>query len=178
MNHDTYRIFEAYEATYTEPILESVHASTLNVDQYGNRKWRDSHGLLHRKDGPASEYKSGTQVWYIHGVLHRENGPAVINAGNGYEEWWQHGKLHRIGGPAVDGDQYRGWWQNGELHRLDGPATIQEGRPDGWWLSGVQYRSPEEWAYAALKFLGRANTRADVDSYLRKIHQKEMDDVL
>ena len=34
-------------------------------------------GYLHRKDGPAVEYRDGHKQWWINGNLHREDGPAV-----------------------------------------------------------------------------------------------------
>lgn len=35
--------------------------------------------MLHREDGPAVEWKDGSEEWYINDVLHREDGPAVID---------------------------------------------------------------------------------------------------
>lgn len=40
--------------------------------------YRNSAGELHREDGPARIWSSGTREWYINGKLHREDGPAVI----------------------------------------------------------------------------------------------------
>lgn len=33
--------------------------------------------ILHREDGPAVEWKSGTKEWWVNGRLHRINGPAI-----------------------------------------------------------------------------------------------------
>ena len=37
----------------------------------------DNSKVLHRTDGPAAEYGSGTKAWYIDGKQHRIDGPAV-----------------------------------------------------------------------------------------------------
>jgi hypothetical protein len=47
--------------------------------------------ILHREDGPASEYADGNKSWWLHGVRHREEGPAVVRI-NGTKSWWLHGK--------------------------------------------------------------------------------------
>jgi len=49
---------------------------------------------LHRIDGPAVEYTSGTKFWYKEGRLHRTDGPAIEHA-NGDKFWFQDEKLHR-----------------------------------------------------------------------------------
>lgn len=45
--------------------------------------------ILHREDGPAIEYVSGTKFWYYNGRLHRENGPAAEYA-DGSKSWYLH----------------------------------------------------------------------------------------
>jgi hypothetical protein len=70
-------------------------------------------GKLHRKDGPAVEYKCGYKAWYLNGELHRIDGPA-IETQYGDQHWYKHGKRHRTDGPAVEyanGD--KSWWVNG-----------------------------------------------------------------
>jgi hypothetical protein len=47
--------------------------------------------ILHREDGPASEYADGTKSWWLNGGRHREDGPAVVRI-NGTKSWWLHGK--------------------------------------------------------------------------------------
>lgn len=37
----------------------------------------DSTKIFHRKGGPAIEWESGAQGWYLNGERHREDGPAV-----------------------------------------------------------------------------------------------------
>ena len=58
----------------------------MEIDEYGNKRWY-LNGLLHREDGPAVEYLTGTKVWYLNGKYHREDGPAVEYA-DGNKEWW------------------------------------------------------------------------------------------
>ena len=58
---------------------------------YNNRIEYTLNGQLHRVDGPAIEYISGTKVWYLNGQLHREDGPA-IECADGYKKWWINGK--------------------------------------------------------------------------------------
>ena len=47
--------------------------------------------VLHREDGPAIEWTSGSKAWYINGKLHREDGPANEWTVGG-NEWWVDGK--------------------------------------------------------------------------------------
>jgi len=70
-------------------------------------------GNLHREDGPAVIWPSGTQQWYLNGKLHREDGPACI---------W------------VDGSQ--SWYLNSKLHREDGPAFIEANGTQEWYING------------------------------------------
>jgi hypothetical protein len=52
-------------------------------------------GKLHREDGPAVIFPSGTQDWYLNGERHREDGPAVIRK-NGTQEWWLNGVCQKV----------------------------------------------------------------------------------
>ena len=54
-------------------------------------RWYNSKDQLHRENGPAVEYTSGTKVWYIKGQCHREDGPAVEWAG-GTKSWYLNGQ--------------------------------------------------------------------------------------
>jgi len=45
--------------------------------------------LLHRVDGPAIIFKSGTNWWIQNGELHRENGPAIVSKKS--VEYWING---------------------------------------------------------------------------------------
>jgi hypothetical protein len=73
------------------------------IDRNGTKTWylnevypdgvSSQAGILHREDGPAIEYASGTKAWYLNGVQHREDGPAVESA-SGTRIWWLHGVLY------------------------------------------------------------------------------------
>lgn len=142
----------------------------VNPIVFTNKKeWRNDRKELHREDGPAQEFITGTKMWYQNGKLHREDGPAVEYI-NGDKVWRQNGKLHRENGPAIDfvGGYKEYWiegnylsekefnnrskcvvltdgtktWKNakGEFHRLDGPAIEF---PDGtkhWYQNGQLHR--------------------------------------
>ena len=81
--------------------------------EYGKIKWYKD-DVLHREDGPAVEYASGTKMWFIYGVYHREDGPAV---------------------ETVYGEKY--WCVNGKYHRINGPAIQLEDGTEKWYLNGV-----------------------------------------
>jgi len=100
-------------------------------------------GKLHREDGPAVEYTSGTKEWYLNGKLHRVEGPA-IEWSDGDKSWYLNGKRHREDGPAVeytDGD--KSWWLNGLLHREDGAAIEWASGHKEWFLNGVRVTEAE-----------------------------------
>ena len=46
--------------------------------------------ILHRLDGPASEWANGNKAWYVNGKRHREDGPAVEYA-DGDRSWYVNG---------------------------------------------------------------------------------------
>jgi len=46
--------------------------------------------VLHREDGPASEWNNGTREWYKEGEPHREDGPAIIYE-DGSVAWYLNG---------------------------------------------------------------------------------------
>jgi hypothetical protein len=84
----------------------------VGVNEYGTY-WR-LNGELHRENGPAIEYASGSKSWWLNGELHREDGPAVEYS-NGTKSWWLNDKLHREDGPACEyADGTKEWWLNGE----------------------------------------------------------------
>ena len=83
-----------------------------STDKYGNKYWyKDPEmKILHREDGPAIEYASGTKEWYRGGLLHRKDGPA-IEVPNGTKIWCLDGKNHREDGPAIEWfDGNKSWW--------------------------------------------------------------------
>ena len=97
--------------------------------------------VLHREDGPAVEYASGSRDWYLNGKLHREDGPAVELA-DGSKAWWLNGKLHREDGPAIEyADGSREWWLNNKIHREDGPAVEYPNGSKGWFLNDKPLRT-------------------------------------
>jgi len=61
------------------------------IKDYGNTFYYVN-DELHREDGPAAIYKSGTKSWWIEGKRHRIDGPAVI-FDYGEKEWWYQGDL-------------------------------------------------------------------------------------
>ena len=62
------------------------------IDSHGT-KWWYINGKLHRVDGPAIEYASGSSSWWMDGEMHRLDGPAVEWV-NGDREWWIDGKQY------------------------------------------------------------------------------------
>jgi hypothetical protein len=90
---------------------EQVYTVKVTADK---TDWFNEKGELHRLDGPAIEYASGTKYWYQNDQLHRIDGPAVEYA-DGTKYWLQNDQLHRIDGPAVEwasGDKL--WYIHGE----------------------------------------------------------------
>ena len=82
-------------------------------------------GKLHRSDGPAAEYSSGTKVWYRGGKFHREDGPALEHA-NGNKYWYWCGELHRDNGPAVEHSSgNKRWYQHGKFHHSNNNPIIE-----------------------------------------------------
>jgi hypothetical protein len=99
----------------------------VEVDDYGTTYWFAGSGAerkLHRLDGPAVEYTTGSRAWF------------------------QNGQWHRLDGPAVEyADVFRAWYQNGLRHRLDGPAVEYADGSREWWLNDVQH-TEESWRAA------------------------------
>jgi len=95
------------------------------------------HGIRHRLDGPALQYKDGGQIWYINGETSRLDDGPVWTKGDGTQIWMdKKSNLHRVDGPAViypNGSQY--WYQNGKLHREDGPAITDVHGTQEWWIN-------------------------------------------
>jgi hypothetical protein len=61
----------------------------IEIDEYGNKFYHKDKEMkiLHREDGPAVEYASGSKIWYLNGKRHREDGPAIEYA-NGDKAWY------------------------------------------------------------------------------------------
>jgi hypothetical protein len=117
--------------------------SILEIDENGNKSWRNANGDLHRLDGPALESIFGLKAWYENGLLHRLDGPAIEQADRN-KEWYQNGEKHRTDGPAaLYFDGTRVWYQNGKLHRLDGPAIERGDGTKEWCRYGIQFTNKE-----------------------------------
>jgi hypothetical protein len=58
---------------------EILGRENILVDKNGTVRYKLNE-KLHRKDGPAVEYKNGNKEYYIEGFLHRIDGPAIITA--------------------------------------------------------------------------------------------------
>ena len=79
----------------------------------GTRRYYNAAGQLHRDNGPAVEYASGSKAWYQNDIRHREDGPAVEHM-DGIIVWYHNGRRHRTDGPAVEyADGSKEWWVNG-----------------------------------------------------------------
>lgn len=112
----------------------------VTVDNSGSTRWyKDTNfTILHRENGPAVEYTSGTKFWYQDGRLHHTDGPAIEYA-DGDKWWYQGGQLHRIDGPAiVDERGSKHWFQNNQLHRIDGPAVEYANGEKFWYINGEE----------------------------------------
>lgn len=107
--------------------------------------------ILHREDGPATEYHNGGKSWHINGELHRLDGHAVEYP-NGEKCWYVNDKLHREDGPAIEAPNgYKAWYIDGERHRLDGPALERTNGKKEWYINGVELTEKEFKAYHANK---------------------------
>jgi hypothetical protein len=61
------------------------------VKVFKDRKEWLLNGKLHRTDGPAVEYASGSKEWHLNGELHRTDGPAIEWA-DGSKAWYLNGE--------------------------------------------------------------------------------------
>jgi len=87
--------------------------SFMEINEEGDKYWKNKDGKLHRLDGPAVERLNGYKAWYKNGLRHRLDGPAR-ELEIGARHWYQNGELHRLDGPAVMCDNgYKGWYKNG-----------------------------------------------------------------
>lgn len=57
------------------------------------------HGSLHRRHGPAIEFRDGRKDWFWKGQRHRDDGPAMEYA-NGGRMWYRSGRLITTRGMA------------------------------------------------------------------------------
>jgi hypothetical protein len=94
----------------------------IEIDELGDKRfYKDKEmEILHREDGPAVEWATGTKFWYLNGKLRREDGPVVE-----YD----------------DGTKF--WLLNGDYHREDGPACEYADGSKSWYLHGVKLTEEE-----------------------------------
>jgi hypothetical protein len=81
-------------------------------------KW---YRVLHREDGPAAEYASGTKQWWIDGKLHRTGGPAIEWA-NG-SKWWY-----------IGGEEYTEQDFNIIIEEVNKMSTAMKLIDPRWWV--------------------------------------------
>ena len=81
MNKDDAVIIQLWKEAAMKPSCEPFE------DKYGNVRWFNERGVMHRTDGPAVVKPNGTKKWFIDGMLHRMDGPAVEYA-NGMRLWF------------------------------------------------------------------------------------------
>jgi hypothetical protein len=100
--------------------IKEMKTTNPEIDEFGNKRWRNEKGEFHRIDGPAIEFVDG------------------------YKTWYQNGQKHRIDGPAIEGPHGNNqWWVNGHLHRLDGPAIMLTNGYKDWRIEGKHYTEEE-----------------------------------
>lgn len=65
-----------------------MKAQYIKIDRDGKYYYSDKEMTqLHRENGPACEYTSGTKIWYLNGQCHRQDG-AAIEYTNGIKYWY------------------------------------------------------------------------------------------
>jgi hypothetical protein len=67
-------------------MFTAIMSKSIKTEHTWGNAWRNERGQLHRKDGPAVEYVSGTKEWWKNGKQHRLDGPSVVWA-DGTKEW-------------------------------------------------------------------------------------------
>jgi len=54
-----------------------ISNKNICIDNLGTKRYKNSKGYYHRKDGPAIECSNGDKFWYKEGECHRVDGPAI-----------------------------------------------------------------------------------------------------
>tara|TARA_R110000868_G_scaffold60676_2_gene184994 strand:+ start:8696 stop:9085 length:390 start_codon:yes stop_codon:yes gene_type:complete len=93
-----------------------MKAQYIKIDRDGHKYYYSDKEMtqLHREDGPACEYVTGSKSWYLNGKCHREDGPAV-ECVDAYKDWYLNGIRHRENGPAVEySNGNKDWFFNGK----------------------------------------------------------------
>ena len=72
---------------------EFCSALTLRreIDENDTVRWYNADDELHRDNGPAVEYASGTTFWLNNSKYHRNDGPAIEYA-DGRKFWFLNGE--------------------------------------------------------------------------------------
>jgi hypothetical protein len=66
---------------------------TCKIDKYGNKRWCNAKGEVHRLDGlPAIEWIDGSKEWYKNGKLHRLDGLPALEYADGTKFWFIYNK--------------------------------------------------------------------------------------
>lgn len=121
-----------------------MYTQYIKKDSSGTIYFKDREmTILHREDGPAIEFSSGTKRWYLNGKCHREDGPA-IEFSSGGKEWFVNNKRHREDGPAIEcSGGTKHWCLNGKYHREDGPAIEFPSGEKRWFLNDKEVSEEE-----------------------------------
>lgn len=64
---DNSKLNEGKELTESEFNDYVNSKSTMAVDKYGHKFWKNKKGQYHREDGPACEYVHGIKQWFVEG---------------------------------------------------------------------------------------------------------------
>lgn len=83
-------------------------------------------GKLHREDGPAIEWKDGSQGWFVEGKCHCETGPAIQNA-DGKNQWF----IHNI---SISEEDYQVWCKNQAKNNMSDNNKVE--------ISNAQIENP------------------------------------
>ena len=86
----TYKSSSYSSPSESDQSLAELLTLTHTVDEIGTKRYRNSHGNLHRSHGAAVIYTDGAEYWYQDGLRHSTYGPAVICA-DGLMCWYLHG---------------------------------------------------------------------------------------
>ena len=60
-------VIQEEDERWHELVIRIDETPPPDVDEHGTRRWFDAAGQLHRDDGPAVVYASGSEYWYQHG---------------------------------------------------------------------------------------------------------------
>jgi hypothetical protein len=143
---------EGMKYTEEEYYQKLAEMDLPEINEDGDKVWKNEKGITHREKGPAIELASGSKFWYKNGNRHRLDGPAIEYV-NGDKEWWIEGEYYteiqynekiaeiKVQNPEID---YYGnkFWRNkkGELHRDDGPAIERANGSKSWYQNGQLHR--------------------------------------